>query len=275
MSNKDRIIVLLLAVLLAFTLLSISLSIAFFIGGGVGLEVPVDTLLPVETDGAHAANGGGVDQPRVLAETIDRGEDYLRRIVFVGDSTTYHLIARGALPDGVETKQVWCPSNGTLLLDASITTLKIVYPKTGAEMTVAEASALEKPEYMVLTIGLNGAHSFRKEVYVGFYGKLIEAIKESSPETKIILQSVFPVAANEKTWTSLTPAELNLKIDTINGWAKELTLNYENVCFLDTQSVLRDGDMFLKNEYQSGDGIHLTADGYRAILRYVRTHAWD
>ena len=210
-----------------------------------------------------------------LGETSDKGEEYIKKIIFVGDSTTYHMIARGVLPDGKNTTQVWCPSNGTLLLSSDVTSLKIVYPDTDAEMTIAEAAALKQPEYMVLTIGLNGSHTFTEGIYKGAYGKLIEAIRAASPETKIILQSVFPVAENETAWKSLSPAELNLRIDQINSWAQELTLKYPNVRYLDTQSVLRDEQNYLKRSYEAGDGIHLTEEGYRAILLYIRTHAWE
>lgn len=210
----------------------------------------------------------------ILDQSSDQGEDYIKKIVFVGDSTTYHLIARGVLPGGTETTQVWGPSNGTLMLNPSVTSLKIVYPDTDTEMTIAEAAAMKKPEYIILTIGLNGSHTFTETLYKGSYRKLIEAIKAASPSTRIILQSVFPVASNENAWTSLSPAELNLCIDRVNVWARDLTAEYENVRYLDTQSVLRDEKGFLKDAYQAGDGIHLTAEGYKTILSYIRTHAW-
>ena len=271
--HNDYVLLSLLAVFLILTLVAGILMISFTATGGVALPDPDGTLPPLDSDTNEQVNGPIL--PEILGETSDQGEDYIKKIIFVGDSTTYHLIARGVLPDGTDTTQVWCPGNGTLLLSSAITSLDIVYPKTDEEMTIAEAAALEKPEYMVLTIGLNGAHNFKEQVYKGSYGKLIEAIRSASPDTKIILQSVFPVAVNETAWQSLTPAELNEKIDLVNEWAKDLTLEYENVRYLDTQSVLRDGENYLKAEYQSGDGIHLTAEGYREILKYIRTHAWS
>ena len=209
----------------------------------------------------------------VLGPSADLGEEYLKQIIFVGDSTTAHLRSRGVLPDGTETKQVWCPSNNTLLLSSSITSLKIVDPDTGEELTIAEAAKRKKPAYMVLTIGLNGSNTFTENVYKGCYRKLLDAVKAASPDTKLILQSVFPVATNESAWTALTPKELNLCIDKINSWQKELAEEY-NIRYLDTQSILRDSNGYLKQEYQNGDGIHLTAEGYRALLSYIRTHGW-
>jgi lysophospholipase L1-like esterase len=64
---------------------------------------------------------------------------------------------------------------------------------------------------------------------------------------------------------------LNSYISTINSWtlslAEELGIGY-----LNTTEALCDSDGFLKEEYQSGDGYHLTAEAYRQMLWYMRTH---
>ena len=142
--------------------------------------------------------------PVTLTETADMGQAYQDSIIFVGDSTTAHLRSRGVLTGGTETRQVWVPSDNTLLLDFNITKKKIVYPATGIEMTIAEATEKDKPAYMILTIGLNGITSFvnNKNLYQNCYGSLIDTIKKASPDTKIILQSVYPVAANQRTFTA-------------------------------------------------------------------------
>ena len=272
MNSRNLLFPALALIFLFVSLTSICTMAAFRISGGFGqVDGNSDNTEPPPFIDVEANTA----PDNVLKETADKGEAYLKKIIFVGDSTTYHMISRGVLPGGTDTMQVWCPQNGTLMLSSSVTSLKIVYPETGTEMTIAEAAAQQQPEYMVLTIGLNGAHTFTEGIYKGSYGKLIEAIQTASPSTKIILQSVFPVAGNETAWTSLTPKELNLKIDQVNSWAKDLTGKYENVRYLDTQSVLRDADAFLKAAYESGDGIHLTEAGYRAILQYIRTHAWE
>jgi lysophospholipase L1-like esterase len=210
-----------------------------------------------------------------LGETSDMGQAYLDSLIFVGDSTTAHLRSRGVLTGGTDTKQVWVPSDNTLLLDMNITQKKIVYPQTGEQITIAEAAAKEKPAYMVLTIGLNGVTSFvnNKNLYQNCYGKLIDEILEASPDTKIILQSVFPVAANQKTF-SVDAATLNGYIDTLNGYVQELAQNKE-VRYLNTAEALKGADGNLPDAYQNGDGIHLTAEGYRVILDYIRTHGYQ
>ena len=227
------------------------------------------------TEAAPADPTPETNKDVTLGETADMGQAYLDSIVFVGDSTTAHLRSRGVLTGGTDTKQVWVPSDNTLLLDINITQKKIVYPRTGEQMTIAAAAASEKPAYMVLTIGLNGVTSFvnNKNLYQNCYGKLIDAIREASPDTKIILQSVFPVAANQKTF-SVDAATLNGYIDTLNGYVKELAETKE-VRYLDTASALKGADGNMPHSYQNGDGIHLTAEGYRVILDYIRTHGYQ
>ena len=251
-------------------------------------DIPTDNTLADDPTATTAATSGSTadhtapDEPETvettpvtLAQTADMGQAYQDSIIFVGDSTTAHLRSRGVLTGGTQTRQVWVPSDNTLLLDFNITKKKIVYPATGIEMTIAEAAEKEKPAYMILTVGLNGITSFvnNKNLYQNCYGSLIDAIQKASPDTKIILQSVYPVAANQKTF-SADAVTLNGYIDILNGYVKELAAAKE-VRYLDTNSALKGPDGLLPEAYQNGDGIHLTAEGYRVILDYIRTHGYQ
>ena len=211
----------------------------------------------------------------LLQETEDYGQEYLDSFIFFGESTTYHLKSRGVLSGGKNTNQVWGTDNGTAMLDRSITTLRIRYPETGELLTIAEACARKKPTYLLLTFGLNGAVQNVKmgeEYFKRCYKKLIGAIRASSPNTTIILQSAFPVAENmDMSAYSVSLKTLNEYIDLQNSWSYSLACE-ENCKYLDTSSVLKDENNNLKTEYQVGDGHHLTAEAYEQILYYIRTH---
>lgn len=211
----------------------------------------------------------------ILQETEDAGQAYLDRFIFFGESTTYHLKNRGVLSGGTETLQVWGPDNGTVNLDSTVTTLKIRYPDTGEYLTVGEAAAKKRPDYLLLTFGLNGAPQNLKrgkEAYLSVYRKLLDELQAASPTTQIILQSCFPVASNmDVSNYSLTLDELNDAIRTINRWTLTLAEEYE-LPYLNTAEILTDEDGRLKLEYQNGDGYHLTREAYLEILRYIRTH---
>lgn len=283
--NSSRLYVMLCGTVIVLSLIALMGLIALAIVRNMTPDLPAsDPDITSDSPGmtTPAATTTPGDDPPVsttpdalLGETGDMGQAYLDSIVFVGDSTTAHLRSRGVLSGGTETRQVWVPSDNTLLLDLNITSKKIVYPDTGEQLTIADAAAKAKPAYMVLTIGLNGITSFvnNKNLYQNCYGKLIEKIQEASPDTKIILQSVFPVAANQTTF-SVDAATLNGYIDTLNGYVLELAGKYE-VRYLDTASALKGADGNLPDSYQNGDGIHLTAEGYRVILNYIRTHGYQ
>jgi hypothetical protein len=201
-------------------------------------------------------------------------ESLLRKIVFFGDSTTYHLLSREVLPEGRAAEQVWCPRNRTLLLSPAIASVTVSHPRHREEIPLCEALALYKPEYFVITAGLNGAHTFTEERFKYAYRSLILAVRNSSPDTVILVQSIFPIGKNESAWTSLTPKELNLRIDLLNTWIHDLARE-SSIRYLNTQEVLRQDDGFLRESYHVGDGIHLSLSGYQAVLSYILSFITD
>ena len=65
-----------------------------------------------------------------LPETADAGQAYQDKLTFLGDSLTAHLVSRGVLTDGQNTKQVWRTKDNMLNLDSPITSAKINLPGT-------------------------------------------------------------------------------------------------------------------------------------------------
>ncbi len=219
-----------------------------------------------------------IRSPTVLNETDDQGQSYLDSFVFLGESTTYHMINRGVLKGGKKTTQVWGPDNGTVNLDSSTVSLRIRYPETGEYLTIREAAAKKKPPYLVLTFGLNGAvHKIKRgeSYYRDCYLALIKEIQAASPHTRIILQSCFPVAENMDMQNySVTVDELNAHINTINAWTLALAES-EGLRYLNTAEILKDENGRLSMEYQAGDGHHLTREAYVKILHYIRTRGYQ
>lgn len=208
----------------------------------------------------------------VLGSTPDYGQQYIDSIVFLGDSTTAHMRSRGVLKDGRDTKQVWSGENNTLNLDYNIDTTTIVYPETGEKVTIGKAAEMKKPEYMVITMGINNGVAYCDEAkFKAYYQKIIDAIKNSSPNTRIMLQSIFPVTKQKQ---EETPSISNSRIDNANEWVKQIA-EQNNLRYLDTASILKDSSGNLKSEYDNGDGLHMTASGYTALLDYIRTHGYN
>ena len=211
---------------------------------------------------------------RVLGATADMGQAYIDSMIFVGESTTAHLRSRGVLTGGKSTKQVWSNESNTMALDLNILQKTINYPETGQEMTIPAAAVVAKPRYIVLNFGVNGIQTFGKneKLYTTAYGKLIDAIHEASPDTVVILQTVYPVAANQTSFGE-GAATINAYIKRLNELLPDIATAH-NAYVVDTASVLVGSDGNLRSDYQTGDGIHLTTEAYVQILGYLRTHGY-
>ena len=205
----------------------------------------------------------------VLKETPDAGIAYQDKIVFLGDSTTYSLLYYGKLTGGKESMQIWTPKSRTLALDLALTTT-ILYPETEEEITIEEAASRKQPEIMVITLGVNGVSYMhdKEDYFISVYTKLVNKIKNASPDTKIILQSIYPVARNWEKTKSIN----NERIRAANVWVQRVAEDC-GVYYLDTISVLADEEGYLPEAYQNGDGIHLNSNSCGIVLDYIRTHA--
>ena len=205
--------------------------------------------------------------PYVLGETADAGQSYIDKLTFLGDSTTYGLKAYSMLSGGQNTTQVWTPSSGTLTL-SFYETATIVTPN--GEMLIKDAAAAYQPEYLVITLGVNGVSFMDEASFKDCYTKLIQNVQAASPNTKIICNSIYPNMTSYKYYGDIN----NENITRANGWIQEVAAA-TGTRYSDTCSVLKDGNGALRADYCDGDGIHLNAAGFTAVLNYLRTHAYQ
>ena len=252
------------------------------VGSGIALAIvkataPDKTDNPPMTETEPPVKDALVTPPSaVMGETSDYGMAYIDKMIFFGESTTSHLSSRGVLTGGKETDQVWSETSGTRTLSSKITSQIISTPDNVKGLTVVEACKQEQPEYIVLSFGLNGIQQFisNKQSFVDPYTKLISAIQKASPNTKIILQSVYPITETNNTF-SVDGLTVDRYILTLNTWLQEIAESNSNVRYCDTASVLRNELNALNPVYDEGDGIHLTKAAYEQILMYLRTHGWQ
>lgn len=205
--------------------------------------------------------------PTVLGQTADMGQDYIDRFVFLGDSTTYGLAYYDVLPH----TQVWTPASGTLTLSNWAVESIEYYDEQGQvqSLSIADAGALRQPEYMMITLGLNGISFLNEDDFKSYYISLIQSIQAASPSTKIICNSIYPVIDAQ-----VSSDIGNDRINAANGWI-EAVANQTGTRYLNTHDSLVDESGNLRAEYCNGDGIHLDPDGFDAVLRTVRTHGYQ
>ena len=190
---------------------------------------------------------------------------FVEELTFLGDSITAHMAQRSE----VAKERVWATRERYLNLDARIAHARVIAPDTGAEELIASVAARIRPKYLVITLGIDyGVYYYRDapQTFAHYYEVLLDGIENASPNTKILLQSIFPV-------TPACHVVSNAMIDNANAVIREIAAR-RGLYYLDTQAVLRDADGYLKESYcNSADGIHLNEEAYRVILSYIESKA--
>ena len=204
-------------------------------------------------------------EPFVLPKTK---EDALEGVFFFGESTTAHLARVGGVLDtDAYRDKVLRDESGTRYLDGRILSSPVFYH--GETISFAEAVERAQPRVMVLSFGLNGITRWNRdpEAFVRNYRVLIEGILSRSPNTKILLQSVYPVG--ETPAFGIPKEEVNRQIVKLNARVSELADTYKNVEYINTAAFLCDANEALNAAYDSGDGIHLTNGAYEILLQFL------
>ncbi|MBQ9802400.1 MAG: hypothetical protein IJW51_04960 [Clostridia bacterium] len=221
-------------------------------------------MLTLNACGASASSPAATDENRVAVGE----EDFIDTLTFLGDSTTAHMLSRAPLKDGKGSKQVWATKSRYLNLGPRITHEKIVCPDGGEEMTIAEVAAKIRPACLVITLGIDyGVYYYRDDpkAFALCYEKLLDAIAEASPETQILLQSIFPVGRSS---TAIT----NDMVDRANGVIRDIAAR-RGLVFVDANTILKDEDGYLAPRYcYSEDGIHLTQEAYEKIFENLKSY---
>ena len=214
--------------------------------------------------------------PWKLEQTLDAGINYQNSITFLGDSTTHGMKSYGVLSDGKSTTQIWYGSEANTITFAYANTVKIIRSSTDTPMLISSAAEKYKPELLYITLGVTGGVSMNlsEEGFKEIYKILVNSILAKSPDTKIVLQSIYPVAKSlDKAYSKTINNE---KIQKANVWiediCKELYASGKTVYYLDTYSVLVNDEGYLPENYTNGDGLHLSAAGYNAVLTNIRQH---
>ena len=277
-----------------FACLLLVLFALIFSSCGQGAGVPVTTDPPAQSempadDGKESPDSGTSAEPGseseapdegvaatdtpassvLLAETEDAGQEYIDKLTFLGDSTTYGLKYYEVLSGGKNTTQVWTPASGTLTL-FNYATATIVFPEDGQEISIVDAVTRKLPEYLVITLGVNGVAEMDEDWFKQDYTALVQSVQAASPNTKIICNSIYPVENDYEQIESIN----NTNIPQANEWIKAVA-EATGCKYADSASVLKAEDGSLREDYGNGDGIHLNADGFNAVLNYLRTHAYQ
>ena len=199
----------------------------------------------------------------LLQETADAGQAYQDETLFIGDSNTVRLYASGLI-----SLQQFCAQTG-IGTSAALSEKIVTFKKDNNAYTIAQAVAKMKPRRVVIMLGTNDTGMSVNE-FIANYTALVEAIQQSYEYTDIIVNTVPPVPADHSNYPNMDQT----KIDDFNMALLELC-EQKGLKFLNSAGALKDANGYGRADYyQSGD-IHLTSAGLKALLSYVRTHAYE
>lgn len=127
-----------------------------------------------------------------------------------------------------------------------------------------------KPSKIFLLIGINDvSHNLSATQICSEYESLVKEIREKSPETRLYIQSVFPIDNDFNRFKSLNGRE-DVVVE-INKRLPEIARKYKSA-YIDLWPVLADKESGkLKKEF-TNDGLHLTGPGYAAWVDAVRKY---
>lgn len=212
------------------------------------------------------------DSDVTLQKTADYGQNYVDSITFFGDRSIARMLDFEVLTGGDKSYQVWSGEDGDIPLDSNIAGISVLFPENDEVVNISDAMQRRSPKYLIVTLGINnGVPYCDKETFTEYYQDIIDVLRESSPSTVIILQSIFPVSKKAE---RKNPAVTNEKIDTANAWIIELCAK-NDLAFLNTASALKNEKGYLNSDYVSEDGMSMNDSGYKRVLRYIRTHGYN
>lgn len=161
------------------------------------------------------------------------------KIIFLGDSLT----------DIAEWNE--------LLNNPNVLNRGISYDTTsGALNRISEITRL-KPSKIFIMLGINDiGKGLTSRNIINNYSKILESIKENSPDTIIYIQSVLPI--NKDLFKTTTNSK---EIIELNNSLKELCKNFD-IKYIDLYSLFTlPNENKLYNEY-TVDGLHINGKGY-------------
>ncbi len=174
-------------------------------------------------------------------------------ILFVGDSIT----------DGYELNKYYNYDN-KLLINSGIGG----YKTTNIIKRFRNLVEQYNSNKLFLMIGTNDIGSgVSKEEIVNNIKKIISMIKEKKPNTKIYLETIYPVNNNKRKQDNMRNNKI---ISDINNELKEYCEN-SDIYFIDVYSHLVDESNMLKDEY-TGDGLHLNNLGYEEVTKVLKPY---
>lgn len=120
-------------------------------------------------------------------------------------------------------------------------------------------------KYIYIWVGPNDLTSYNPNSFAAKYEELVNSITYANPMAYVCVVSIAPVSREyEQALGGDAIIDYNLKLSEMVD-----KIGNNRVRFVNLITVLGDNDGFLKGEFDSGDGLHMTPSAYRAVAEYL------
>ena len=196
-----------------------------------------------------------------VKETENKGDEYFNSLIIVGDSNMKNMYEYGHIQKGKSWAKPCLHAESMHYEELNIYGI--------GKMTLFGALDKYKPEKLILNFGSFSSLWITEEVFKTKASELIEKIKEISPNTEVVLISIYPVTQYGKNNDNFSQSSINK----CNFILLELANKYK-LKYLDVQTVLKDSTGYGNPSYYISDGFHLTSNGQKIVKEYIKTHAF-
>ncbi len=178
---------------------------------------------------------------------------------FIGDSRTQGLMLYAT------------PGNAAFFASKGLTVSKVFSDATvdidGGKLSVNDALGKRSFGKVYIMLGVNELGWSYPDAFAKRYGDLVDRVKETQPNAKIFVQSIFPVSAakSEREQYINNPRILQYN-ELLRTMCRE-----KQVAYLNVREAVEDGKGNLPDD-ASSDGVHLNAAYCRKWRDYLKTH---
>lgn len=197
-----------------------------------------------------------------ILEENNADDNYLKETIFYGDSITENF----AYYKNIAYDNIWAVSN---LTPVNAHTWKVMFYKYNEKINIVDGFKKYTPKRVIITLGANAVAIMKQEYFISEYERLVTRLKEASPNTQIIIQSIFPV---DDRWDMRVNSINNTKINNLNYLLAQMC-ERQNIKFLNTAEILKnENGTAIKGYLYQSDGIHPLPIANQKILEYVENH---
>lgn len=198
----------------------------------------------------------------VVAEHEPTGDEYFTDAVFIGDSMMEYVELLDELPTA---NYVW----NIGMSPASVAHKQFRVKGSSERLSGFEQTALYQPRKIYILLGSNGLDHYPTSYVVADYEKLADTLITTFPEALIYVIAPPPMSRERM------KEEGNIPKGRYANFADELKALAErrHFYYIDLYHMVVDANGYLPDEYDAGDGFHLSNRAYSMLIRQVRMQA--